>query len=199
MERKAAPGGQGGTLGALPLLASRTKPLSAAQKRPAREVQGRGRRGGPCPRRLPPSPTGPQAIRSHLPARALPGRVARRSSGGGRRGNPVPGLVAAPPRAGALHTSLLPAFAHLVDKRGGPGQAGLSHRRGGGGLLPSRPQWSFLRKEKWSFPLSPKNRPSASPKLVASQLGLPFLKVFTIGKACRDRTLPASPSAARPA
>lgn len=88
---QSGPGGPGRYPGcAPPPPASRTKPLSAAQKRPAREVQDTGRRGGPCPRRLCPSPTGPQAIRSHLPARALPRRVARRSSGGGRRGKPGP-------------------------------------------------------------------------------------------------------------
>lgn len=173
---------------------SRTKPASAAQKQPGRAVQGLGRRGGPCPRRLRPSPARPRATGASQSPRIAAGPLALpaqdRSGEGARRGMPCP----RPGRGAAGNWRTPPKFTSCVctpsgQTRGVP-DTQPSPISGWGRVISLPPQRCFLRKEK--IPSRPRTGHQLSPGKGLPSWACPFLK-FSAGKA---RSAP-SPSAAR--
>lgn len=119
---KVAPGTRAGTPCTFPTRSAGIWPASGkAEAACPTEVPCTGRRGGPYTSRLSPSrdlnlflELGFRAVSACSPRRL---RMEERE---GEEGHLVPGPVAASPRAGALHTSFLPACAHLADRRGAP-------------------------------------------------------------------------------
>lgn len=139
MRCQAAPGAPAGALGTLPTSSPPPGPSQRPELRGGLPHLSRHRRTRKTvqPASAPWRGQAPEA-RSHPRARrAWPCPLARpagRRMETGEETRPVPGLVAAPPRAGALHSSLLPASANLLEKRTLASAAG----RVGGGVFPSR-------------------------------------------------------------
>lgn len=120
MRGKTAPVAREDTLGTLSAWAARTKPATIAQGWPAPPAPAQADKedgaAGICALARPgPGDLEPSRVRSAWP-RPLALPAERRMEREER--HPVSGLLAAPPRAGALHSSLLPASANLVEKRG---------------------------------------------------------------------------------